>query len=87
MSHRTHPVTGAGLGLRRALLGPLQDHAMESVDFMEVAPENWINVGGKLGRAFRSILPTAFLSSCTAFHYRSEARRRWMRLSFAKSDA
>ena len=53
MSHRTHPVTGAGLGLRRALLGPLQDHSLETVDFMEVAPENWINVGGKLGRAFR----------------------------------
>jgi uncharacterized protein (UPF0276 family) len=27
---------------------------MESVNFMEVAPENWINVGGKLGRGFRS---------------------------------
>ncbi|MFT5138658.1 MAG: hypothetical protein ACI9H8_000593 [Lysobacterales bacterium] len=53
MSHRQFPVTGAGLGLRRALLGPLQDHAMESVNFMEVAPENWINVGGKLGKAFR----------------------------------
>jgi uncharacterized protein (UPF0276 family) len=26
---------------------------MEPVDFMEVAPENWINVGGKLGKAFR----------------------------------
>ncbi len=26
---------------------------MESVNFMEVAPENWINVGGKLGRSFR----------------------------------
>lgn len=23
------------------------------IDFMEVAPENWINVGGKLGRKFR----------------------------------
>jgi uncharacterized protein (UPF0276 family) len=53
MSHRKFPVTGAGLGLRRALLGPLSDHPMNSVNFMEVAPENWINVGGKLGRAFR----------------------------------
>lgn len=53
MSHREYPVTGAGLGLRRALLGPLHDHPMEGVDFMEIAPENWINVGGKLGRAFR----------------------------------
>ena len=53
MSHRNHPVTGAGLGLRRALLGPLRDHAMEPVDFMEMAPENWINVGGKLRRSFQ----------------------------------
>jgi len=48
-----HPVQGAGLGLRRALLGPLRTHDLEEVDFMEVAPENWINVGGRLGRSFR----------------------------------
>jgi uncharacterized protein (UPF0276 family) len=52
------PVQGTGLGLRRALLGPLQDlppgELEARVDFMEVAPENWINVGGRLGRAFRS---------------------------------
>ena len=57
MSHRLHPVTGAGLGLRRALLGPL--HAFdpetigEIVNFMEVAPENWINVGGQRKKLFR----------------------------------
>jgi hypothetical protein len=48
-----HPVTGAGLGLRRALLDPLQDSPRAPIDFFEVAPENWINVGGKLGRTFR----------------------------------
>ncbi|NIP17975.1 MAG: DUF692 family protein [Xanthomonadales bacterium] len=53
MNHRDHPVTGAGLGLRRALLGPLRDHDLAPVDFMEVAPENWIGVGGRLRRAFR----------------------------------
>jgi len=51
MSDRTHPVTGAGLGLRRALLGPLRSYDPEaiskSVSFMEVAPENWINAGGQ----------------------------------------
>jgi len=26
---------------------------MEPVDFMEVVPENWINVGGRLGKSFR----------------------------------
>jgi len=46
-------VQGGGLGLRRALLGPLEAMPRESVDFMEVAPENWIGVGGPLGRRFR----------------------------------
>ena len=57
MSHRTHPVSGAGLGLRRTLLGPLQAYDPEIVDktvsFMEVAPENWINVGGQRRKSFR----------------------------------
>ena len=57
MSHHSHPLTGAGLGLRRALLGPLQAYDPEiigdAISFMEVAPENWINVGGQRGKAFR----------------------------------
>ena len=56
MSHRSHPVSGAGLGLRRALLGPLQacDPKVigHTVSFMEVAPENWINVGGQRKKFF-----------------------------------
>jgi len=47
------PVEGAGLGLRRALLGPLRSHGLEPLDFMEVAPENWMNVGGRFGAAFK----------------------------------
>jgi uncharacterized protein (UPF0276 family) len=51
MSLRQYPVSGAGLGLKRALLGPLQAYDSEklagTVGFMEVAPENWINVGGQ----------------------------------------
>ena len=46
---------GAGLGLRRALLGPLQSMEPEALDFMEVAPENWIGVGGRLGRQFNQL--------------------------------
>ncbi len=55
MSLQEYPVHGAGLGLRRALLGPLRnfDQPLE-IDFFEVAPENWINVGGSLGRQLRS---------------------------------
>ena len=47
------PVHGAGLGLRRPLLDKLMADPPADVDFMEVAPENWIHVGGKLGKKFR----------------------------------
>jgi uncharacterized protein (UPF0276 family) len=50
----SYPVSGAGLGLRRALLGPLSSMSPEQINFMEVAPENWIGVGGRLGKEFRS---------------------------------
>ena len=51
-------IRGAGLGLRRALLGPLQDMAASeraAIDFFEIAPENWIGVGGQHGRALRAL--------------------------------
>ena len=48
-------VYGAGLGLRRALLGPLTELKPAQVDFYEVAPENWMRVGGRLGRQFRAM--------------------------------
>ena len=46
---------GAGLGLRRALLGPLLSMHQGAVDFMEVAPENWIGVGGRFRKQFRQL--------------------------------
>ena len=48
---REHPVSGAGLGLRRSMIGEMLEP--ESVDFLEVAPENWIGVGGRFGRWLR----------------------------------
>ena len=48
-----YPVNVAGLGLRRVLLGPLASVTTADVQFMEVAPENWVNVGGRYGKAFR----------------------------------
>ncbi|MDH3831112.1 MAG: DUF692 domain-containing protein [Gammaproteobacteria bacterium] len=53
MSTKTYPVSGSGLGLRRSLMGPLQKTPTEAVDFFEVAPENWIGIGGKMGKDFR----------------------------------
>lgn len=53
-----YSVDGAGLGLRRALMSPLssflaEDSSDNDIGFMEVAPENWVNVGGRFGRQFR----------------------------------
>jgi uncharacterized protein (UPF0276 family) len=49
------PELGAGLGLRRSMLPELDAAAglEEVVDFFEVAPENWLGIGGRLGKAFR----------------------------------
>lgn len=50
-------IRGAGLGLRRGMFRALREHPKlidENVDFWEVAPENWIDVGGRFGREFRT---------------------------------
>lgn len=47
-------LTGAGLGFRRELLPALQAHVPEAIQFFEIAPENWIDIGGAYGRALRS---------------------------------
>jgi uncharacterized protein (UPF0276 family) len=41
-------------------MGPLRDHlataaADDAIDFLEIAPENWIGVGGRLGRELRAL--------------------------------
>ena len=49
-------VKGSGLGLRRGMFPALrkyQNLVENTVDFFEVAPENWINVGGRFGQRFR----------------------------------
>ena len=47
-------IHGAGLGLRRSLLATLEQTVPADINFMEVAPENWINIGGRLGKQFRA---------------------------------
>jgi uncharacterized protein len=44
-----------GLGLRRGMLEQLKSLSPGDIDFMEVAPENWIGVGGRLGKEFRAL--------------------------------
>ncbi|WP_317931568.1 DUF692 domain-containing protein [Halioxenophilus sp. WMMB6] len=47
-------IAGAGLGLRRSLLNSLQQQTVDDIQFMEVAPENWIGLGGRLGKKLRA---------------------------------
>ena len=46
-------IQGAGLGLRRELIPALKAQAPSAIDFFEIAPENWIDLGGALGRDLR----------------------------------
>jgi hypothetical protein len=45
-----HPVAGAGLGFRRALMPELRRSDAAGIDFFELAPENWVHAGGALAR-------------------------------------
>lgn len=53
MAKHSTSIHGAGLGLRRGMLDDMAKLTPVQVNFMEVAPENWMNVGGRLGKAFR----------------------------------
>ncbi|QSA95976.1 DUF692 domain-containing protein [Methylococcus sp. EFPC2] len=48
-------IRGAGLGLRRVFAAEIVAHPPARVDFYEVAPENWMHVGGRLGKQFRAL--------------------------------
>lgn len=48
-------VHGAGLGLRRSFLSRIVEAPPEAVGFYEVAPENWITIGGKYAKQFRAM--------------------------------
>lgn len=50
-----YPVHGAGLGLQRALMREVADQPDNAVDFWEIAPENWIGVGGSYGKKLRAL--------------------------------
>ncbi|MBY6186713.1 DUF692 domain-containing protein [Marinobacter hydrocarbonoclasticus] len=49
-------LAGVGLGLRREMVDTLcQQGVPDDIDFMEVAPENWMRVNPKLRRQFREL--------------------------------
>lgn len=45
--------TGAGLGFRRELIPALKAMDNIAVDFFEVAPENWLGIGGRFEQELR----------------------------------
>jgi len=46
-------IQGAGLGLRGELLVPLKTQVPSVIDFFEIAPENWLGMGGAMGKELR----------------------------------
>ena len=55
MDSITNLVQNAGLGLRRSFLAEIIETPPKNVSFYEVAPENWMTLGGKLGKQFRTM--------------------------------
>ncbi len=52
MNTTSCPVSGAGLGLRRSFMDEFMALDHKPADFLEVAPENWMKMGGALGKKF-----------------------------------
>ena len=52
MTSASYPISGAGLGLRRDFMDDLAKLNYEPADFLEVAPENWMELGGTYGKKF-----------------------------------
>lgn len=48
-------VEGVGLGLRRDFFDELLNRSELDIDFLEIAPENWLRFGGRQGRALRTL--------------------------------
>ena len=55
METKDYVVNGAGLGLRRDSIDELIKTPTPQVGFMEVAPENWIGVGGAFRKQLRAM--------------------------------
>ena len=44
-----------GLGLRREMLDELLEYVPKQIDFLEVAPENWLKLGGRFKKQFKTL--------------------------------
>ena len=54
-SRNSYPISGAGLGLKSELIPQMIEARPAQVNFVEVAPENWINVGGARAKGLREV--------------------------------
>ena len=54
-NNHVQPIQGAGLGLRRSMASQLSEATPDGIDFLEVAPENWIGLGGRFAKQLRAI--------------------------------
>ena len=52
---RSAAISGAGLGLRRVMASQFSEATPNEVNFLEVAPENWIGLGGRFAKQLRAI--------------------------------
>ncbi|NWG86937.1 MAG: DUF692 domain-containing protein [Hydrogenophilaceae bacterium] len=50
----TRTLQGSGLGFRRELIPALKAGVPSVIDFFEIAPENWIDLGGAFARDLRA---------------------------------
>lgn len=55
MTMKQYPVEGVGLGLRRDFFDEVLNTPDFDIDFMEIAPENWLHFGGRQGKALRAL--------------------------------
>lgn len=54
-SNPNYCVAGAGLGLKQEIIPEMLEQQPDSIGFVEVAPENWIGIGGSSRRAFDQV--------------------------------
>jgi hypothetical protein len=54
-TNHAHGLANVGLGLRREMLDEFCQHVPAAIEFFEVAPENWMTLGGKFGRQFAQL--------------------------------
>ena len=55
MNSNPRSITGAGIGLRRSMMPEMCRQIPAELDFLELAPENWIGLGGRLGRQLKQV--------------------------------